>query len=272
MRFIVSASLVTALGCGAPSPRPAAVVAPVADPEAVDVTAPVAATDAEPVPVAAPVLPAACATPCLLLGDHVLADYTSAYAATCSGAALEVIGEPDYLRNCIYAASGYAFKSKRWQYEFRDLPWYQVRADWADADLSAVAVTNVRELKRQAAAEAAAAKPSRADLAALTTWLAGARKGRSAAPVWLDGEAPLAARELPEHVTRMSPKKATIDHDAVFGDRIAAQFPGKSLRVIEATWTTAAWEYDDGDGGSEDVLALYFDGDTLVAVDITMFE
>ena len=243
---------------------------PVAEPEPVAVAAP------QPVPVAAPVVPAACATPCLLLTDHALADYTTAYATTC-GAPLEVVGDPDYLRNCIYAASGYAFKSKRWQVEFRDLPWYQVRAAWAEADLSAVAVANIRELKGRAAAERAAAKPSRADVAAVKAWIAAARKGRSPVPVTFDGSLEdadvMAPAEVRDHVRDHHYDVRTADYitrGTFVSERIVARYPGKALRPVDVHWITA---YDDGEGGGHDEqLTLYFEGDTLVAADISQYE
>ena len=58
----------------------------------------------------------------------------------------------DYLRNCIYAHSGYKFKKKKWQKVFGKADWYKQRDDFKDSDLSKMQLSNVRELKDRAAA------------------------------------------------------------------------------------------------------------------------
>jgi hypothetical protein len=74
-------------------------------------------------------------------------------------------------RSCILAHHGHVFSDRKWKNTFSRKPWYQPRPDFADSDLPAVAMANVRELDRRAAACREAKVVTEDDQKRVRAWL-----------------------------------------------------------------------------------------------------
>lgn len=226
-----------------------------------------------PVADAAAAKDARCATPCLFLDKTPLADIASAFEQACGApwpaAADADCGQLDYQRNCIYAASGYTFKRKKWSTAFGKLAWYVPRAEFKEADLSAVARANVAALK-QRASECRRALPSKL----VDAWLGGLAKGAPQIPalaIDLSSDQPekISAKEMTERVLAVKDhlkpgKPATKSTPSALAK---AAFPGKHLDAF-AISDDDCGDSDEECGGT--VFTLVFDGGTLVAIEHMM--
>jgi hypothetical protein len=99
-----------------------------------------------------------CATPGLLMVNQTIDAATSDYCKRCAHddakacAAWPAVGnckQADDLRNTIYASFGHPFKKKFWQERFGTLAWYKPNVAAKEAEMSEIAVANIKALKAQ---------------------------------------------------------------------------------------------------------------------------
>jgi hypothetical protein len=133
-----------------------------------------------------------CNLPCRFLADTPLADMSAKVQAACNGpwgdaVATNDCAEIDFQRNCIYATAGYTFKKKRYSSIFKSESWYKARADFKDADLSAVATANVAALKAAAKACKKTVALDPPDQKAVDAFLAAIEAGKPDVPSIIDG-------------------------------------------------------------------------------------
>ncbi len=120
-------------------------------------SAPVLAIDAAvssgPVAIVVDAAPAAsaCKPTCLYAAELPLADAIAKHAVECKAAwyAADDCEGLLYARNCIYAAYGNVFKTAAWKYRFTKEPWYTPKPAFVEKDIPAVAMANIKELKKQ---------------------------------------------------------------------------------------------------------------------------
>lgn len=120
-------------------------------------SAPVLAIDAAtlsgPMAIVVDAAPAAsaCKPKCLYAAELPLADAIAKHAAECKAAwyAADDCEGLLYARNCIYAAYGNVFKTAAWKDRFTKEPWYKPKPTFVEKDIPAVAMANIKELKKQ---------------------------------------------------------------------------------------------------------------------------
>lgn len=108
--------------------------------------APVVTVDAAP-----PVDASACKPKCLYAAELPLAEAIAKHTAECNASWYDE-GDCEgllYARNCIYAAYGNVFKTDAWKDRFTKEPWYKPNAKFAEKDIPAFAMANIKELKKQ---------------------------------------------------------------------------------------------------------------------------
>src|SRR5512140_228704 len=107
------------------------------------------------VPALSPKIKAArCGEPCLFLVDTPLDNLQATFTAECGGMKTPDLGyhdckQLDYVRNCIYAAHGVVFATKKWK-GFGKKPWYDAHPEVsAKTVLSPLEIANVHELNQR---------------------------------------------------------------------------------------------------------------------------
>jgi len=174
-------ALVLSLACGGESDKNEALTAakaseaPVTATGVVDTSNPAAATSTPTVDETASSL---CASPCRLLSKYSLEELRGkGYCNICGSADANACGgenpfsastcdQHDFLRNCVYANRGYAFKKTKWQERFGAFDWYKVRSDFSESEFSKTESRNIAALRQQAgvcASKTGAAKVAHAD-------------------------------------------------------------------------------------------------------------
>ncbi len=141
-----------------------------------------------------------CDEPCLFLRDTPLDHLAETFAQRC--------GKPlvpnnkdcsllDYERNCIYAAHGMRFRKAKWA-AYATRPWYHLRPEFRNKELSQLERDNVHELRLRAhTCRANDVHVSTADYARIQGWFVGYGKGLPALPtVTLSGEDRVEPKEL----------------------------------------------------------------------------
>jgi hypothetical protein len=176
MRSVVVV-VVGAIACGKsqpPSPPPTPTTTAAAH-DAAAATPPDAAASALPPKLVA----ARCDDPCLFLLDTPLAQLGDAVKAACPAKSAVDVGykdcaQIDYLRNCIYAAHGVAYKKNKWKKLFAAKPWYEPRAgaDPKKLAMSEIEHANVHELYLRGKACKSSLRISGADYERVKAWFA----------------------------------------------------------------------------------------------------
>jgi len=111
----------------------------------------------------------------LFLTDTPLDKLVETYKAECAGMetkapSYEDCGQLDYLRNCIFAAHGFAFEKKKWKKAFADKPWYQIKPEFKASMVSPLERATVTALNDQGKACKDGKNISAGDHARIKKW------------------------------------------------------------------------------------------------------
>ncbi len=201
---------------------------------------------------------AMCADSCQLLAKYSLAALEGGlHEKICDGEKMVFLEGYcqafDEARNCIYAASGYKFKKKKWQRRFSRTSWYKGRHDFKDGDLSAVATANVRELKKRADACREAKKVGDGDKKLVRDWLA-TKKLPKILQIW---DIPQTPEHMRDYLRDFSAKDKLIitrvadPHEKEVTDEILAAHKGKKLRHLQVEEDTCPRTVEKDEDGED---------------------
>nr|HEX4317297.1 YARHG domain-containing protein [Kofleriaceae bacterium] len=194
-----------------------------------------AAVDAGPAPLLPKVHEARCDEPCLFLVDTPIGDLDKAFTTACPGKRAPDLGFEDckgldYVRNCIYAAHGVAYKQKKWKAIFANKAWYTPDPAIAvKTALGAVELANVHELRERGKACKKGIQISGGDYDRLKAWF-GAFPGKVDLPVitFSDGES------IEHHAFVIKVQEALGTGKIALTGKVSAMYMGDDLHYTGA--------------------------------------
>lgn len=280
------------VACGKDSAKPAGSTAAAGSAATAPAPAPVDA--AGPAPLDPKIKAARCDEPCLFLAEVPYDKLVDAYKAECGKdtkqPGLDECEQLDYMRNCIFAAHGFAFEKKKWKKAFAKRSWYAVDPAFKASMVSATERATVTTLNDAGKACKAGQHISAKDLARVKAFFAALPKVPGDLPKTLmvehEVEKPkLFVKDLMAYIDPTGTTKS-VDFDKVATTSYDKGADGELAVLQKLALTkdpkirTVAVDINDADTvGDEEhpVLAgtyvwfVFDDKDTLLAIDVSQY-